>query len=297
VITRKGQGAKSGCGRERLPRGHLCSAASAPGWAGDGPAAWPSRHFAFRGKYAVAGSRRKYGLDIQQDAAEIKLRAERRLGELLAEKVGHSGGSPSHRERNLPDGVTHNQSHRWQKVASVEAPDFERYVTGASQVVSRFGAEGQPDRRFVRLIVGTGPVPLKEPRMKMFIVLAAAVLLVGLAHGVLAEPPGKELAVLEKKMVGAWKGRGCDGNFLFRADGTYELTQYGPAPYDTAGTWKVRWDALPPTLVLTCKKSEDPDEVGKTLEVKLIKLDAKSLAIKYAIQNGSPPGQYTRVTK
>jgi hypothetical protein len=104
--------------------------------------------------------------------------------------------------------------------------------------------------------------------------------------------------VLEKKMLGAWKGQtGCDGNFLFRADGTYELTGYGPAPYDSAGTWKVRWDALPPTLVLTCKTSEIPDEVAKTTEVKLIKLDDESLAIEYANRNGSPPGHYTRVKK
>ena len=134
--------------------------------------------------------------------------------------------------------------------------------------------------------------------MKMVIVPAAAVLLVGLAQAVLAEPPGNELAVLEKKMLGAWKGQtGCDGNFLFRADGTYALTGYGPAPYDSAGTWKVRWDALPPTLVLTCNTAEIADEVGKTTEVKLIKLDDKSLAIEYANQNGSPPGQYTRVKK
>jgi hypothetical protein len=43
--------------------------------------------------------------------------------------------------------------------------------------------------------------------------------------------------------------------------------------------------------------AEIPDQVGKTTEVKLIKLDDKSLAIEYANQNGSPPGQYTRVKK
>jgi hypothetical protein len=97
-------------------------------------------------------------------------------------------------------------------------------------------------------------------------------------------------------MLDAWKGQtGCDGSFLFRANGTYELREYGPAPYDSAGTWKVRWDALPPTLVLTCKTSEIADEVGKTTEVKLTKLDDKCLAIEYANQNGSPPGHYTRV--
>jgi len=134
--------------------------------------------------------------------------------------------------------------------------------------------------------------------MKMVIVPAAAVLLVGLAQALLAERPGKELAVLEKKLLGAWKGQtGCDGNLLFQADGTYELTEYGPVPHDSAGTWKVRWDTLPPTLVLTCKTAQIPDQVGKTTEVKLIKLDDKSLAIEYANQNGSPPGHYTRVKK
>src|SRR5713226_3235066 len=131
--------------------------------------------------------------------------------------------------------------------------------------------------------------------MKMMLVPAAAVLLVGLAQEDLAEQPGKDLAALEQKMLGVWKGRTtCDGRLVFRADGTYELTDYGPAPYDSAGTWKVRWDALPATLVLTCKTSEIPDAVGKTTEVKLIKLDDKSLAFKYASKE---VGRYTRVKK
>jgi hypothetical protein len=139
---------------------------------------------------------------------------------------------------------------------------------------------------------------MMEIPMKVVIVPAAALLLVGLAQMVLTEPPEKELAALEQKMLGAWKGQtGCDGNFRFRAGGTYELTEYGPAPYDTAGTWKVRWDALPPTLVLTCTSSEIPAEVAKTTEVKLVKLDDKSLAIEYANRNGSPSGHYTRVKK
>ena len=135
--------------------------------------------------------------------------------------------------------------------------------------------------------------------MKRVIVPAAAVLLVGLAQGVLAEPPederGKELTALEQKMLGVWKSRGgCDGHFVFRADGTYELTEYGPGLDDNAGVWKVRWDALPPTLVLTCKTSEIPDEVGKTTEVKLIQLDDKSLAVKHA---NPDVDRYARVKK
>ena len=135
--------------------------------------------------------------------------------------------------------------------------------------------------------------------MKTVIVPAAAVLLAGLAQAVLAEQSekerGKELAALEQKMLGVWKGQTpCAGNFRFRGDGTYELTEYGPAPYDSAGGWKVRWDALPPTLVLTCKTSEVEDEVGKTRETKLIQLDDETLAIKSA---NADVGRYARVKK
>jgi hypothetical protein len=132
--------------------------------------------------------------------------------------------------------------------------------------------------------------------MKRVIVPAAAVFLVGLAQVVLAKPPGR--AALEQKIFGTWKGKTtCDGCLVFRADGTYELTEYGPASDDSKGTWKVRGDSLPATLVLTCKTSAIPDEVDKTTEVKLIKLDDKSLVIAYANQNGSPSGHYTRVKK
>jgi hypothetical protein len=143
---------------------------------------------------------------------------------------------------------------------------------------------------------------LKEVPMKMALVAAAAVLLVGVAQVVLAERPGKErwkdLTPLEQKLLGTWKGRTtCDGRLVFRADGTYELTEYGPAHDDSKGTWKVRWGSQPATLVLTCTASEIPGEVGKTMEVKLLQVDDKSLAIGYAHPNGRPSGHYTRLKK
>jgi hypothetical protein len=135
--------------------------------------------------------------------------------------------------------------------------------------------------------------------MKMVIISAAVLVFVASTSVMSGDPPrnepGKALAELEQKLLGAWKGQtGCAGNFLFRANGTYELTGYGPAPYDSAGTWKMRWDALPPTLVLTCKTSEVPDEVGKTTEVMLVELNDKSLTVKRA----SPDvDRYARVKK
>ena len=132
--------------------------------------------------------------------------------------------------------------------------------------------------------------------MKRGTVAAASVLLVSLAQVVLAGPPGKErgkeLAALEQKLVGAWKGQGgCAGNFLFRADGTYELNQYGPGGDDFAGTWKVRWDALPPTLVLTCKTPGIPEELAK---LRLIQLDDKTFETQYDKEGGH---RYARVKK
>lgn len=123
--------------------------------------------------------------------------------------------------------------------------------------------------------------------MKALMVFTAGVLFVCMAHVVVGERPekerGQELAALEQKLLGVWKGQtGCAGNFRFRADGSYELTEYGPGAGDSAGSWKVRWDALPPTLVLTCKTSGNPEEVGKTTEAKLIQLDQKSLGVKHA---------------
>jgi hypothetical protein len=109
---------------------------------------------------------------------------------------------------------------------------------------------------------------MKETQMKTVIV-SGVVLLVGLCQVVMGQAPGNErgkvLAALEQKIVGEWKGQiGCDGKFVFRADGTYDLLEYGPGYYDCAGTWKVRWDALPPTLVLTFKTCEIQELVGST---------------------------------
>src|SRR5436309_2262552 len=41
-----------------------------------------------------------YCLAAQNDAAELKLRAERRLGDLLAETVRHEGGRPAKRSQD-----------------------------------------------------------------------------------------------------------------------------------------------------------------------------------------------------
>jgi len=82
--------------------------------------------------YARAANR---GLEAQNNAAEIKIRAERRAGELLAELpknggargVGvsfHDGSAPTLTEL----GIDTHDSHRWQQVARVPATAFEAHI-------------------------------------------------------------------------------------------------------------------------------------------------------------------------
>lgn len=70
------------------------------------------------------------GLEMQNECAEIKLRAERRAGELLAEQV--RAGNPQlfhHVTIGLEElGITRIQSHRWQLETSVPGDIFERYI-------------------------------------------------------------------------------------------------------------------------------------------------------------------------
>jgi hypothetical protein len=93
---------------------------------------------------------------------------------------------------------------------------------------------------------------------------------------------GAELAALEKKLLGAWTGPACAGDYTFKADGTFDVRHFTPGGNTLSGTWSVRWDALPPTLVLTCTKSDfkqkDPSRaeyeyLGKARELKLVELN------------------------
>lgn len=79
-----------------------------------------------------------YGLEMQNDVAEIKLRAERRAGELLAQMPKNEGGRPgdnqSQAATGLPPrladlGIDRDQSSRWQQIARVPEPVFEQHVS------------------------------------------------------------------------------------------------------------------------------------------------------------------------
>lgn len=68
-----------------------------------------------------------YSLSIQNQAAELKLRAERKAGELLAEMALKPGPKPINTTLGSI-GLTPNQSHRWQTEAALPENEFEEYI-------------------------------------------------------------------------------------------------------------------------------------------------------------------------
>jgi N6-adenosine-specific RNA methylase IME4 len=75
---------------------------------------------------------RDEGLEAQNHAAEIKLRAERRAGELLAAMPKGNGDPSLHDVSRVPRladiGIKHIDSHRWQRIASLDERTFEDYI-------------------------------------------------------------------------------------------------------------------------------------------------------------------------
>lgn len=94
---------------------------------------------------------RDVGLDAQNDAAEIVLAAERRLGEMLADRASAQGRrsdlvTPCYQvdgPATLADlGISKMQSHRWQTMARVPEDEFQDWVqeTRASEKQLTSGA-------------------------------------------------------------------------------------------------------------------------------------------------------------
>jgi hypothetical protein len=109
------------------------------------------------------------------------------------------------------------------------------------------------------------------------------------------------LAALEQKLVGTWIGTGgCDGQMIFQADGTYHVTDWTVGLIYGTGKWKIQWNELPPTLILSHPRL--PIELGfadpkKPTKVSLLTLNYKALNFGYPHPNGSPAGKHKRGTK
>ena len=85
--------------------------------------------------YRYALKQAKESPEVIRKAEEIKLRAERRAGELLKETVKHGGDRKSKKIKsssqatNLKNmGITPDQSSRWQKIANIPEEKFENYL-------------------------------------------------------------------------------------------------------------------------------------------------------------------------
>ena len=104
------------------------------------------------------------GLDLQNQAAELKLPAERKAGELLAGLRLRGGDRRSKRRREGPMlkeiGISKDQSQRWQLLASVPERIFRQYV----DTTTRLGQEvaAAPLLRIARqLRPAKGPRPVR----------------------------------------------------------------------------------------------------------------------------------------
>ena len=72
-------------------------------------------------------------LEMQNQCAEIKIRAERRAGELIPEQIEHGGDrkteSSLHHERLKDLDISESQSHRWQTIAKIPEEEFEKHIS------------------------------------------------------------------------------------------------------------------------------------------------------------------------
>jgi hypothetical protein len=115
--------------------------------------------------------------------------------------------------------------------------------------------------------------------MKPFLVSVIAACIVALGVVQAAERPQAD-SDFEAKLPGVWKGGPCRGILQISADGTFERRHYSPGDNELSGTWTLQRNELPPTLILTCKASNDPEQfpVDRTWELKVVRLDAETLA-------------------
>lgn len=90
--------------------------------------------------FRLYAKQQKESLVVQNDVAEIKLRCERRIGEMLDEMPKQHGARPADKTTGLQDetpllpktlsdiGITKSDSSRWQTISSLPEDKFEKYI-------------------------------------------------------------------------------------------------------------------------------------------------------------------------
>ncbi len=88
----------------------------------------------------------KLGLHLQNRAAEIKLQAERKAGNLLAGMKLRGGDRKSNQRQGRLSletlGVSRNQSKRWQLIASISDSEFKKFVAAKNALGEELTAAG-----------------------------------------------------------------------------------------------------------------------------------------------------------
>jgi hypothetical protein len=108
-------------------------------------------------------ARQAKNIDAEWRACEIRLRAERRAGQLLKEIEKAKGGRPTETPRAdrgvsktlADDGISYDQSSRWQKLADVPEDQFEAALAGPDKPTTNgiiAGATEPPPRRDERAL-------------------------------------------------------------------------------------------------------------------------------------------------
>lgn len=96
----------------------------------------------------------------QNEIAELKIRTARKGGAILAETVspGNPQFSREGRIRTLPDGLSFNQSSRWQALASIPEDQFEEEIADRKELRASLGPP--------RPVWGKGALPGQRRRVE-----------------------------------------------------------------------------------------------------------------------------------
>ena len=139
------------------------------------------------------------GLEMQNQCAEIKLRAERRAGELLAEtplnegtRLGGNTMLPPDESPRLADlGVSRMQSHRWQRIAKLPEPEFEDFIDTTKSAGHELTSVGMAARAKVWLNAGR-KASIEKPTPAQSVQTLAELADAGKRFGTIyADPPWK----------------------------------------------------------------------------------------------------------
>ena len=112
--------------------------------------------------------------DAEQKACEIRLRAERRAGQLLAARMKAKGGQPKNPSQHASTspaalanlGISHDQSARWQKLAAIPDLDFEATFATSDRkpsTASLIAAHKAKERAEAPVIEAEPEIPPRKP--------------------------------------------------------------------------------------------------------------------------------------